>query len=88
MPDALRRLPSAAVRTTVASVHSQSEAAELLRDLGCAVREDSPLAPPEALAANADAVIVHWTGAWGKAEIRRQIEAGAASLGGDALRDR
>ncbi len=35
-----------------------SEAAEVLRDLGCAVREDSPLAPPEALAANADAVIV------------------------------
>jgi DNA-binding response OmpR family regulator len=46
------------VRTTVASVFSPSEAAELLRDLGCAVREDSPLAPPEALAANADAVIV------------------------------
>lgn len=40
------------------SVLNPSEAAEVLRDLGCAVREDSPLAPPEALAANADAVIV------------------------------
>ncbi len=30
----------------------------MLRDLGCAVREESPLAPPATLVANADVVIV------------------------------
>ncbi len=49
----------------------------MLLDLGCAVREDSPLAPPEALATNADAVIVE---AADDAEVGRFVVARLRSL--------
>lgn len=46
------------MRTTVVSASAPSEAAEVLRDLGCAVREESPLAPPDVIAARADVVLI------------------------------
>jgi len=46
------------VRTTIVSARTPAEATELLRDLGCATREESPLAPPAELAAHADVVLV------------------------------
>ncbi|MFO0601829.1 MAG: response regulator transcription factor [Polyangiales bacterium] len=46
------------MRTTVVAAQTPAEATELLRDLGCATREASALAPPAELAANADVVLV------------------------------
>lgn len=46
------------MRTTVVAAQTPAEATELLRDLGCAVREESPLAPPASIALNADIVLV------------------------------
>jgi DNA-binding response OmpR family regulator len=46
------------MRITVVSASSPAEAVEILRDLGCAVRESSPLAPPAEVAARADIVLV------------------------------
>lgn len=51
-------VPSAAVRITVVSALAPAEATEALRDLGCAVREGSPLAPPEELADRTDVLVI------------------------------
>jgi DNA-binding response OmpR family regulator len=65
------------MRITVAAAQSPAEATEILRDLGCAAREASPLSPPAELAAHADVVLVE---AGDDAEVGRFVVARLRSL--------